>query len=271
MLASSEKYACLLSIFGVQKQTVATNALFRRLGRERGLGGQKEIILQEMKTRLSQKLQKTNSPKVTHTDTYRLAGIHKNTHKYLVKQRRTHTQRQKYKHTHNCNWYLEFSLPVYLPVTHKQLCTDTQTTLVPSSRVRLAPDGPIVTGMLNNMQPNWPSVCESDICWEREKKVLAKKVAKPKIRSVSFSTRGMPKQGLVWFCIFRGFSLQALFSCCVMPVGGRWMQDSWRKLCNQTFTWCEETLWLWGCLLPMASRIALEKSSVSWRWLCAII
>lgn len=86
---------CYASVFRVQKQTVASDALFRRLGRDRKRvwgGATKEIIFQEMKTRLSQKLQKTNSPKMTHKYT------HENTHKYPVKQR--HTQKNINTHTH---------------------------------------------------------------------------------------------------------------------------------------------------------------------------
>lgn len=53
----TEMCACFLSILRIQKQTVATDALFRRLGREkketgRMRRGTKEITLQEMKTRL---------------------------------------------------------------------------------------------------------------------------------------------------------------------------------------------------------------------------
>lgn len=44
-----------------------------------------------------------------------------------------------------CNWYREFSLRLSTGYTHKYRRTQmhTQTVIVPSSRVRLAPDGPI--------------------------------------------------------------------------------------------------------------------------------
>lgn len=123
------------SIFGVQKQTVASDALFRRLGRERKrLGGTKEIILQEMKTTLSQKLQKTNSLKMTHTH----EGVHTYTRTHTNTQRNKDIHTQKHKNINKrahtwvaflmpvvvCNWYREFSLCLSTGYTHIQTHTD---------------------------------------------------------------------------------------------------------------------------------------------------
>ncbi len=140
MLVSSEKCvgpsAFLHLNFWSTKADSGSRDSLQEIGQRRGgCVGAKEIILQEMKTRLSQKLQKTNSPKMTHEDVHMNTQIPGNTKTYA------HRYVKKYKHTHThahpwvaflmpvvvCNWHWEFSLCLSTSFTHTQKETHTHT------------------------------------------------------------------------------------------------------------------------------------------------
>lgn len=132
-------------------KTAATKAPCRRLGREREKDGweeAEEIILQEMRTRLSQRLQKTNSPKMTqiHTQTQERGQMPSQT-----KTVNTHMKKHGSAHTPGWPfwWLCLFAIGighflwVYLLATHTHTHVQNHTERYCfSSGVRLTPDGP---------------------------------------------------------------------------------------------------------------------------------